>query len=203
MGCYKKGMRKGEGMPLPSNSFDLRFRRRRVGGISGCLLLLRLLFSTLQYTWNYQCTVARWSMIQLGQLDLAGVNRPRHCPVVKTLKLVIYLFLDFWLQIWFQKYHIRPSNSEFIINKQKIGVGFSLHSLQWGQWGGQSSPSVGLRPFIFWKLPFHSQFGGDFVWHFLTPKISGLFWWILGLKYVLIDMLANDQNELMFFYFQP
>jgi hypothetical protein len=37
----------------------------------------------------------------------------------------------------------------------------------------------------------------------LTPKISGPFWWILGLKYVLIDMWANDQNEMLFFYFQP
>jgi hypothetical protein len=36
----------------------------------------------------------------------------------------------------------------------------------------------------------------------LTPKISGPFWWILGLKYVLIDMWANDQNEMMIFYFQ-
>jgi hypothetical protein len=25
----------------------------------------------------------------------------------------------------------------------------------------------------------------------------------VGLKYVLIDMGANDQNEMMFFYFQP
>jgi hypothetical protein len=38
---------------------------------------------------------------------------------------------------------------------------------------------------------------------FLTPKILGLFWEILGLKYVLIDMWANDQNEMVFFYFQP
>jgi hypothetical protein len=36
----------------------------------------------------------------------------------------------------------------------------------------------------------------------LTPKISGPFWWILGLKYVLIDMWANDKNEMMFFYYQ-
>jgi hypothetical protein len=39
-------------------------------------------------------------------------------------------------------------------------------------------------------------------WWLLTPKISGPFWWILGLKYVLIDMWANDQNEMIFFYFQ-
>jgi hypothetical protein len=36
----------------------------------------------------------------------------------------------------------------------------------------------------------------------LTLKISWPFWWILGLKYVLIDMWANDQNEMMFFYLQ-
>jgi hypothetical protein len=38
--------------------------------------------------------------------------------------------------------------------------------------------------------------------YILTPKISRPFWWILGLKYVLIDMWANDQNEMMFLYFQ-
>jgi hypothetical protein len=38
--------------------------------------------------------------------------------------------------------------------------------------------------------------------YILTPKISGPFWWILGLNYVLIDMWGNDQNEMMFFYFQ-
>jgi hypothetical protein len=37
----------------------------------------------------------------------------------------------------------------------------------------------------------------------LNPKISRPFWWILGLKYVLIDMWGNDKNEMMFFYFQP
>jgi hypothetical protein len=36
----------------------------------------------------------------------------------------------------------------------------------------------------------------------LTTKISRPFWWILGLKNVLIDMWSNDQNEIMFFYFQ-
>jgi hypothetical protein len=33
----------------------------------------------------------------------------------------------------------------------------------------------------------------------LTPKISGLCWWILDLKYVFIDMYDKDQNELNFF----
>jgi hypothetical protein len=37
----------------------------------------------------------------------------------------------------------------------------------------------------------------------LTPKILGPFWWISGLKHVLIDMWANHQNEMMFLYFQP
>jgi hypothetical protein len=35
-----------------------------------------------------------------------------------------------------------------------------------------------------------------------NPKISGPFWWILGLKCVLIDMWGNDHNEMMFFYYQ-
>jgi hypothetical protein len=48
----------------------------------------------------------------------------------------------FWLQIWFQKYHIRPYDTQFLINKHKIGADFNLHSLRWGQWGGQSSPSL-------------------------------------------------------------
>jgi hypothetical protein len=37
--------------------------------------------------------------------------KPGHAliaPVVKTLKLTIYLFLELWLQIWFQKYSISP-----------------------------------------------------------------------------------------------
>ena len=37
----------------------------------------------------------------------------------------------------------------------------------------------------------------------LIPKISGPFWWILSLKYVLIVIWGNDQNEMMVFYFQP
>ena len=36
----------------------------------------------------------------------------------------------------------------------------------------------------------------------LTPKISGPFWRILGLKCVVIDMRGNDHNEMMFFYYQ-
>jgi hypothetical protein len=43
----------------------------------------------------------------------------------------------------------------------------------------------------------------DVTSYLLTPKISMQFWWILGVKYVLIDMWGNDQNGTMFFYFQP
>jgi Na+/alanine symporter len=39
--------------------------------------------------------------------------------VVKTLKLVIHLFLECQLQIWFQKYDISPSDTQFLINKDK------------------------------------------------------------------------------------
>jgi hypothetical protein len=38
---------------------------------------------------------------------------------VKILKLVIYLFLEFWPQIWFQKYHVSPIGTLFLINKDK------------------------------------------------------------------------------------
>jgi hypothetical protein len=43
----------------------------------------------------------------------------------------------------------------------------------------------------------------DVTSYLLTPKTSGPFWWILGLKYVLIDMWGSDQNEMIVFYFQP
>jgi hypothetical protein len=36
----------------------------------------------------------------------------------------------------------------------------------------------------------------------ITPNVEGPFWWILGQKYVFIDMWANDQNEMMFLHFQ-
>jgi hypothetical protein len=39
--------------------------------------------------------------------------------VVKTLKLAIYLFLEFRLQIWFQKDSISPNGTQFLINKHK------------------------------------------------------------------------------------
>jgi hypothetical protein len=51
-----------------------------------------------------------------------------HCPVVKTLKLVIYLFLDFRFYIWFQKYHISP---------------YTFPPM--GAMRGQSSPSLDKR----------------------------------------------------------
>jgi hypothetical protein len=39
--------------------------------------------------------------------------------MVKTLKLAIYLFLEFWLQIWFQKYYIILDGTQFLFNKHK------------------------------------------------------------------------------------
>jgi hypothetical protein len=36
-----------------------------------------------------------------------------------ALKLAIYLFLEFWLQIWFQKYYISSNETQFLINKHK------------------------------------------------------------------------------------
>jgi hypothetical protein len=48
-----------------------------------------------------------------------GLNTPHACTMVKTLKLEIYLFLEFWFQIWFQKYFISPNATQFLINKHK------------------------------------------------------------------------------------
>jgi hypothetical protein len=44
---------------------------------------------------------------------------PLIAPMIKTLKLAIYLFLEFWLQIWFQKYYISSNGIQFLINKHK------------------------------------------------------------------------------------
>jgi hypothetical protein len=48
-----------------------------------------------------------------------GWTNPLIAPLVKTLKLAIYLFLEFWLQIWFQKYSISSNDTQFLINKHK------------------------------------------------------------------------------------
>jgi hypothetical protein len=48
-----------------------------------------------------------------------GWTDPLIAPMVKSLKLAICLFLDFWLQIWFQKYYISPNDTQFLINKHK------------------------------------------------------------------------------------
>jgi hypothetical protein len=53
-------------------------------------------------------------------VSLAKVNwPPLIAPVVKTLKLAIYLFLEIWLQIWFQKYYTNPNDIQFLVNKHK------------------------------------------------------------------------------------
>jgi hypothetical protein len=44
----------------------------------------------------------------------AGRRGPR-----KTLKLAILFFNKFWLQIWFQKYYLSLSGTQFLINKHK------------------------------------------------------------------------------------
>jgi hypothetical protein len=48
-----------------------------------------------------------------------GLNTPQARTMVKTLKLVIYLFSEFWLQIWFQKYYISLHGTQFLIKKHK------------------------------------------------------------------------------------
>jgi hypothetical protein len=50
---------------------------------------------------------------------LAGWIDPLIAPIVKTPKLTIYLFLEFWLRIWFQKYDISHNGTQFLINKDK------------------------------------------------------------------------------------
>jgi hypothetical protein len=52
-------------------------------------------------------------------LQRPGWIDPLIAPVVKTVKLAIYLFLEIWLQICFQKYHISPNDIQFLINKDK------------------------------------------------------------------------------------
>jgi hypothetical protein len=46
-------------------------------------------------------------MVQIGKVG-PGRTDPLIALVVKTLKLTIYLFLEFWPQIWFQKYYVSP-----------------------------------------------------------------------------------------------
>jgi hypothetical protein len=48
-----------------------------------------------------------------------GWTDPLIAPVVKTLKLAIYLFLKFWFQIRFQKYSISSNGTQFLLNKHK------------------------------------------------------------------------------------
>ena len=45
--------------------------------------------------------------------NLARENPPSCYPHSKILKLMIYLFLDFLLRIWFQKYYINPLAFKF------------------------------------------------------------------------------------------
>jgi hypothetical protein len=65
-----------------------------------------------------------------------------HCPLVKTLKLAIYLFLEFWLQMGFNSIILVHILLNFLLERTKIGAGFCLHSRQWRQWESQSSPSI-------------------------------------------------------------
>jgi hypothetical protein len=50
---------------------------------------------------------------------MARENWPLIALVVKTLKLVTYLFLETWSQIWFQKYYICSYGTQYLINKDK------------------------------------------------------------------------------------
>jgi hypothetical protein len=51
-----------------------------------------------------------------NQLHLLKLNFTK---MLAIYLLAIYLFIDFWLQIWFQKYCISPYGTQFPINKDK------------------------------------------------------------------------------------
>jgi hypothetical protein len=98
--------------------------------------------------------------------------------VQNCLNINFLIFSRIWIKIW---------DVLFRITLEKwFGLFYSVFSFYTisKRWGFQ-------------RLAFLLQAG------ILTPKISGPFWWILGLKYVSIDMWGNDQNEMMFFYSQP
>jgi hypothetical protein len=59
------------------------------------------------------------SIYSLGPSRRPGLNTPHALTMVITLKLAIYLFLECWLQIWFQKYYISSSGNQILINKHK------------------------------------------------------------------------------------
>jgi hypothetical protein len=56
--------------------------------------------------------------------------------------MVIPLFLEIWLHIWFLKYHIKSYGTQFVINKHKIGVGLVYIPSKGGNEGVQSSPGI-------------------------------------------------------------
>jgi hypothetical protein len=76
----------------------------------------------LQYIPLYACVISQFSQVQLKintSLSRPWWTDPLVAPMVKILKLAIYLFLELGLQIWFQKYYIRPNGTQFLINKDK------------------------------------------------------------------------------------
>jgi hypothetical protein len=62
----------------------------------------------------------RASCFQVSLYCRARMKWSLIAPVIKTLKLAIYLFKKFWLQIWFQKYYISQNDIQFLINKVYI-----------------------------------------------------------------------------------
>jgi hypothetical protein len=102
------------------------------------LMTLIVIFSVLpMYVWH--------GLIPKGLGLRPGLNTPHTCTMVKILKLAIYLFLEFWLQIWFQKCYISPNDTQFLINKQKNRGRFlfTFPGLVWA-WG-VSCQIVGLK----------------------------------------------------------
>jgi hypothetical protein len=108
------------------------------GHYSMCRLLFPILKRSLLHLMMFRhpfLTDTKWDLRKfwLGWISLIA-------PVVKTMKLTIYLFLDFWLQIWFQKYYISSNDTQFLINKDKNWDRFLFKFPPMGQMRGSGFP---------------------------------------------------------------
>jgi hypothetical protein len=94
-----------------------KFIINKVKNRNKLLFIIYFLFKSYQHGRKF---VQRHTDLSCSPMMLRpGWTNPLVAPVVKTLKLAIYLFLDFWVQIYFQKYYIRPNGTQFLINKDK------------------------------------------------------------------------------------
>jgi hypothetical protein len=80
-------------------------------------------------------------------------NTPHARIMVKTLKLEIYLFVEFWLQIWFQKYYISSNGIQFLINKHKHRGRF-LFTFPDSIRAWRVSCQIGMTPHCSWQVDY-------------------------------------------------